>query len=113
MTLFTPLEAIRAIPDGSTVIFPHGCVEPTTLYTAFQHEAERFHHLTISSGLAFGDYPFLRTGLGTPFRYVPWQAAPRLRHLFQEKKVAFVPIRLTRDSARRQPSGGDQAGCSG
>ncbi len=77
MKLVTPLEAIRAIPDGSTVIFPHGCVEPTTLYTAFQHEVERFHHLTIYSGLAFGDYPFLRTGLGTHFRYVTWQAAPR------------------------------------
>ena len=58
MKLVTPLEAIRAIPDGSTVIFPHGCVEPTTLYTAFQHEVERFHHLTLYSGLAFGDYPF-------------------------------------------------------
>jgi acyl-CoA hydrolase len=55
MKLVTPLEAIRAIPDGSTVIFPHGCVEPTTLSTAFQHEVERFHQLTIYSGLAFGD----------------------------------------------------------
>jgi 4-hydroxybutyrate CoA-transferase len=95
MKRVTPLEAIRAIPDGSTVIFPHGCVEPTTLYTAFQHEVERFHQLTIYSGLAFGDYPFLRTGLGTNFRYVTWQAAPRLRHLFQEKKVGFVPMRLS------------------
>ena len=95
MKLVTPLEAIRAIPDGSTVIFPHGCVEPTTLYTAFQHEVERFHQLTIYSGLAFGNYPFLCTGLGTNFRYVTWQAAPRLRHLFQEKKVGFVPIRLS------------------
>jgi hypothetical protein len=42
MQLVTPPEAIRAIPDGSTVIFPHECVEPTTLYTAFQHEVERF-----------------------------------------------------------------------
>jgi hypothetical protein len=38
MKLVTPNEAIRAIPDGSIVIFPHGCVEPTTLYTAFQEE---------------------------------------------------------------------------
>ena len=56
---------------------------------------ERFHQLTIYSGLAFGDYPFLCTGLGTHFRYVTWQAAPRLRHLFQEKKVGFVPLRLS------------------
>ena len=33
--------------------------------------------------------------LGAHFRYVTWQAAPRLRHLFQEKKVGFVPIRLS------------------
>ena len=88
-------------------------MEPTTLYTAFQHEAERFHHLTLYSGLAFGDYPFfLRTGLGTNFRYVTWQAAPRLRHLFQAKKVGFVPIRLS-EIPHVVNQAGDQAGCSG
>src|SRR4029453_2331870 len=91
MKLVTPTEAVRAIPDGSTVIFPHGCVEPTTLYTAFQQEVERFHNLTIYSGLAFGEYPFLRKGLGTNFRYVTWQAAPRIRNLFREKKAGSPP----------------------
>jgi 4-hydroxybutyrate CoA-transferase len=95
MKLVTPTEAIHAIPDGSTVIFPHGCVEPTTLYTAFQQEVERFHNLTIYSGLAFGDYPFLRKGLGANFRYVTWQAAPRIRHVFKEKKADFVPMRFS------------------
>ncbi len=95
MKLVTPTEAIRAIPDDSTVIFPHGCVEPTTLYTAFQQEVERFHNLTIYSGLAFGDYPFLRKGLGTNFRYVTWQAAPRIRQLIKEKKAGFVPMRFS------------------
>jgi 4-hydroxybutyrate CoA-transferase len=95
MKLVTPTEAIRAIPDGSTVIFPHGCVEPTTLYTAFEQEVDRFHNLTIYSGLAFGDYAFLRRGLGTNFRYVTWQAAPRIRHLFKEKKAGFVPMRFS------------------
>jgi 4-hydroxybutyrate CoA-transferase len=95
MKLVTPTEAIRAIPDGSTVIFPHGCVEPTTLYTAFQQEVERFHNLTIYSGLAFGEYPFLRKGLGTNFRYITWQAAPRIRQLFKEKKAGFVPMRFS------------------
>ncbi len=95
MKLVTPTEAIRAIPDGSIVIFPHGCVEPTTLYEAFQQEVERFHNLTIFSGLAFGDYPFLRKGLGTNFRYMTWQAAPRIRKIFQEKRAGFVPMRFS------------------
>ncbi|MGE0681615.1 MAG: acetyl-CoA hydrolase/transferase family protein [Candidatus Binatia bacterium] len=95
MKLVTPTEAIRAIPDGSIAIFPHGCVEPTTLYTAFQQEVDRFHHLTIYSGLAFGEYAFLRRGLGTNFRYVTWQAAPRIRQLFKEKKAGFSPMRFS------------------
>src|SRR2546426_1288323 len=95
MKLVTPVEAIRAIPDGSTVIFPHGCVEPTTLYTAFQQEVERFHNLTIYSGLAFGEYPFLDKGLGTNFRYITWQAGPRIRRFFKEKRVGFVPMRFS------------------
>src|SRR5215475_5175917 len=95
MKLVTPVEAIRAIPDGSTVIFPHGCVEPTTFYTAFQQEVERFHNLTIYSGLAFGEYSFLNKGLGTNFRYVTWQAAPRIRQFFKEKKAGFVPMRFS------------------
>ena len=95
MKLVTPIEAIRAIPDGSVVIFPHGCVEPTTLYDAFQQEVDRFHNLTIYSGLAFGDYAFLRRGLGTNFRYITWQAAPRIRQLFKEKKVDLAPMRFS------------------
>lgn len=95
MKLVTPTEAIRAIPDGSTVIFPHGCVEPTSLYAAFQQEVERFHNLTIYSGLAFGDYSFLNKGLGTNFRYITWQAAPRIRQLFKDKKAGFVPMRFS------------------
>src|SRR5215813_6714273 len=95
MKLVTPTDAVRAIPDGSMVIFPHGCVEPTTLYAAFQQEVERFHNLTIYSGLAFGEYSFLNKGLGTNFRYVTWQAAPRIRQFFKEKKAGFVPMRFS------------------
>jgi 4-hydroxybutyrate CoA-transferase len=95
MKLVTPIEAIHAIPDGSTVIFPHGCIELPEIYTAFQQEVDRFHNLTIYSGLAFGDYAFLRRGLGTNFRYVTWQAAPRIRHLFKEKKADFTPMRFS------------------
>ena len=51
MKVVSPQEAVRAIPDGSVVIFPHGCIEPTTFYTAFQQEVEQLegvsslHHL--------------------------------------------------------------------
>ncbi len=95
MKLVTPSEAIAAIPDGSIAIFPHGCVETTTLYDAFEQGVDRFRNLTIYSGLAFGDYGFLRRGLGTNFRYVTWQAAPRIRHLFKEKKAYFSPMRFS------------------
>ena len=95
MKLVSPTEAVQAIPDGSIVIFPHGCVEPITFYDAFGQEVERFNDLTIYSGLAFGTYPFLRKGLGTNFQYKTWQAAPQIRHLFKENKVGFVPIRFS------------------
>jgi 4-hydroxybutyrate CoA-transferase len=65
------------------------------LYAAFQQEVERFHNLTIYSGLAFGEYSFLRKGLGTNFRYMTWQAAPRIRQIFKEKRAGFVPIRFS------------------
>ena len=51
MKLVSPSQAVQAIPDASTVIFPHGCVEPMTFYGAFAQEVERFNKLTIYSGL--------------------------------------------------------------
>ena len=98
MKIVSPQEAVRAIPDGSVVIFPHGCIEPTTFYTAFQQEVERFQNLSVYSGLAFGKYPFLNKGLGTNFRYVTWQAAPQIRRLFKENdpsKIGFAPMRFS------------------
>lgn len=95
MKLVSPTEAVQAIPDGSTVIFPHGCVEPNTFYHAFEQEVERFQNLTIYSGLAFGQYPFLRKGLGTNYQYKTWQAAPQIRHLFKDGKIGFVPMRFS------------------
>ena len=98
MKIVTPHEAVRAIPDDGVALFPHGCIEPTAFYAAFQDEVERFHGLTVYSGLSFGTYPFLATGLGTHFRYVTWQAAPQIRGLFKEndpRKVGFAPMRLS------------------
>lgn len=98
MKIVTPHEAVRAIPDDGVAVFPHGCIEPTAFYAAFQDEVERFHGLIVYSGLSFGTYPFLATGLGTHFRYVTWQAAPQIRGLFKEndpRKVGFAPMRLS------------------
>jgi len=87
-------DAIRAIPDGSTVIFPHGTIELAELYPAFSDQVERFRELTVYSGLSFGDYRFLERGLGTHFRYVTWQASPRIRSRFVAGSVGYVPIRF-------------------
>ncbi len=94
MRLVTASEAICAIPDGSTVVFPHGCVQTDALYAAFEAELDRFRDLTIVSGLSFCDYRFLRRGLGTSFRYVTWQASLRLRDLVVAGEVDYVPIRF-------------------
>ena len=87
-------EAIRAIPDGSNVIFPAGTIDLAALVPAFQGEVERFQRLTLYSGYSFGDYRFLAHGLGTHFRYASWQAAPRIRQLFAEGQADYVPMRF-------------------
>ena len=87
-------EAIRAIPDGSNVVFPAGTIELAALVPAFQGEVERFQRLTLYSGYSFGDYRFLAHGLGSHFRYASWQAAPHIRHLFAEGKADYVPMRF-------------------
>jgi len=89
----TAIEAIRAIPDGSTVIFPGGTIDLAALVPAFRNEVDRFRRLTLYSGHSFGDYGFLERGLGVNFRYVTWQAAPRIRKLFAEGRADYVPIR--------------------
>ena len=87
-------DAIGAIADGSTVLFPHGVIELAELYAAFSDQVERFRDLTVYSGLSFGDYRFLSRGLGTNFRYVTWQASPRIRSLFAAGSIGYVPIRF-------------------
>jgi len=94
MKIVSPTEAIRAIPDGTTVIFPHGTIDLGQLFPAFGDQVERFRNLTIISGLSFGDYRFLRKGLGTNFRYLTWQASPQLRDLYAAGKIGYLPIRF-------------------
>lgn len=105
MKTVTPKAAIEAIPEGSRVILPHGCVEPSRLYEAFAESHERFRALRLYSGLQFGDYPFLRAGLGESFQYATWQASPRLRPLFREGRIDVLPLRF-RDITRVVRRGG-------
>jgi 4-hydroxybutyrate CoA-transferase len=99
MRIVNAEQAVRVIPDGARVVLPHGCLEPTLFYDALQSERDRFRALQLCSGLQFGDYPFLRTGLHENFTYATWQASAKLRPLFREHKVDFLPIRF-RDVVR-------------
>jgi 4-hydroxybutyrate CoA-transferase len=90
----TASAAIRAIPDGSTVVFPHGAIDLAELIPAFLADVERFRNLTVVSGLSFGDYRFLEKGLGTSFRYLTWQASPRIRDLSAAGRIGYLPIRF-------------------
>lgn len=106
MQVVSAREAIRRIPDGARVILPHGCVEPTAFYDALQAECSRFRQLRLYSGLQFGDYPYLRTGLGVHFSYTTWQASPKLRQRFADGTIDLLPIRfrdVTRVVARDGP----------
>lgn len=90
-------EAVRAIPEGSFVIFQGGAAETRDFHRAFASQADQFKDLTVCTGFSFGSYDFLQHGLGANFSFLTWQASPKLRHLFKEnnpKKARFVPIRL-------------------
>ncbi|MFQ5665796.1 MAG: hypothetical protein ACE5I7_05120, partial [Candidatus Binatia bacterium] len=105
MQLVSAHEAVRRIPDGSRVILPHGCVEPTVFYEALQAERGRFRNLHLYSGLQFGTYQFLRAGLGENFTYTTWQASSKIRRLFQEGRADLLPLRF-RDVTRVVRRGG-------
>ena len=97
MKIVDPATAVAALEDGTNVIFPAACANPTRFFDAFSNQVDRFTNLTVCSGLSFGDYRFLDKGLGDHFHYMTWQAALSIRHLFKQperKKVSFVPIRL-------------------
>ncbi len=106
MKIVSPEAAIAAIPDGARVILPHGAVEPTQLYGALRAQRQRFSRLRLYSGLQFGQYAYLREGLGENFAYATWQASPRLRDLFRRRCIDFLPLRfrdITRVVSRQGP----------
>lgn len=90
-------EAVDAIPDHSFVIFQGGAAEASDFHQAFSAGIERFKQLTVCTGFSFGEYQFLKKGLGENFSFLTWQASPKLRKHFKENdpnKARFVPIRL-------------------
>lgn len=91
--------AVRAIPDGSRVILPQGCAEPSGFYRAFAEEVGRFRDLQLVSGLQVGSYEFLRRGLGEHFSYATWQVGPGVRALAERGQIEYVPVRY-REIAR-------------
>lgn len=99
MRIVTPRAAVQAVADASRLVLPHGCLEPTLFYEALQQERDRFRTLQLYSGLQFGDYFFLREGLGENFTYATWQASGKLRRYFGEGRIDFLPIRF-RDVTR-------------
>lgn len=84
---------VRSIPDGSSVIFPQGCAEPSSFYQAFTAEVDRFRKLHLFSGLQFGDYAFLEHGLGENYSYSTWQVGAPVQKLVREGSCAYLPLR--------------------
>lgn len=99
MRIVTPRTAVQAVADGTRLILPHGCLEPSLFYEALQQERERFRSLRLYSGLQFGDYRYLEHGLRENFTYATWQASPKLRRHFREGRIDFLPVRF-RDVTR-------------
>ncbi|MEM7542147.1 MAG: acetyl-CoA hydrolase/transferase C-terminal domain-containing protein [Pseudomonadota bacterium] len=97
MKIVTAKQAVEAIEDGTKVIFPSACANPTAFFDAFSENVERFSELTVCSAMSLGDYRFLNKGLGEHFHYLTWQSSVSIRHLFKDpdrKQVSFAPIRL-------------------
>jgi 4-hydroxybutyrate CoA-transferase len=95
-----PNSAVQRIPDGSLVVFPQGCAEPSGFYQAFVEEVARFRHLRVVSGLQFGSYPFLARGLQDNFHYTTWHVGGRVQSLVRAGRISYTPLRYG-DIARR------------
>lgn len=88
-----PNSAVQKIPDGSLVVFPQGCAEPSRFYQAFVEEVTRFRHLRVVSGLQFGSYPFLASGLQDNFDYTTWHVGARVQPLVSSGRISYAPMR--------------------
>jgi len=90
-----PHEAVQKIPDGSLVVFPQGCAEPSRFYQAFVDGVTRFSHLRVVSGLQFGSYPFLARGLQDNFDFTTWHVGERVQPLVRAGRISYMPLRYS------------------
>jgi 4-hydroxybutyrate CoA-transferase len=90
-----PSEIINQIPDGSNVILPGGCAEPTAFYDALSGGIDKFEDLHLFSGLQFGPYSFLDRGLGDNFSYTTWHVNGKARKLAKEGAISYLPLRFS------------------
>jgi len=95
VTYTEPSEIIDKIQDGSVVLLPGGCSEPTAFYDALTAGIGRFRDLRLFSGLQFGDYPFLDTGLGENFSYTTWHVNGKVRKLARDGAISYLPLRFS------------------
>ncbi|HIF08782.1 MAG TPA: hypothetical protein EYQ81_02340 [Sneathiellales bacterium] len=90
-----PSEIIEQIADGSVLILPGGCTEPTAFYAALSAGIGRFSDLKLFSGLQFGPYSFLDRGLGTHFSYTTWHVNGKARKLARDGLISYLPVRFS------------------
>lgn len=107
--------AVAAIPPGSRVVLPQGCIEPWSIFDAIaDSRGDPDRPTNLYSGLQFGDYRFLGDlnapdhecgGLGPGYRYTTWQVGASLRRVARSGRIGFLPLRFG-DIPRMFGSGG-------
>lgn len=90
-----PSEIIDQIRDGSVMILPAGCTEPTAFYDALGAGIDRFSNLKLFSGLQFGPYSFLDRGLSSNFSYTTWHVNGKARKLAKDGLIGYQPLRFS------------------
>ncbi len=97
-------RAVSAIPAGSRVVLPQGCIEPWSIFDAIAaSRGDPDNPTRLYSGLQFGRYRFLGDldatehetgGLGPGYRYVTWQVGGALRKVARHGRTGFLPLRF-------------------
>jgi len=102
--LISAREAILKIKDGSRVLIAPGCGEPSLLVEALIENRHRFKNLKIFFGFRLGDSRLL-AGARDNFQISTWHATPLLQPAIQQKKVDYLPLRLSEVPQVFGPSG--------
>ena len=89
--LTTAAEAVKHIPNDSTVILAHNVGEPTTLINAMIENREQYHDVKIRHMLRLGGVDFTTPGYEKHFREIPWFASGNTRAAIAEGRGDFTP----------------------